>query len=82
MACIKIQKYLRGYIEAKKYEKKFIEMRFDDNIEYFKKMYIDMFEPAQIKIAYYWRKKLKRMHKKKAKSKRYRLNSKREKAKD
>ena len=61
---------IRGYMVARKYEAIKIDMKLNKNIEYFKEMKERMKENAQVLIAYYWRKKLKRMHKKKTKGKR------------
>jgi hypothetical protein len=56
-ACIKIQKFLKGYKISRKFEKDLIQLRLFDNIEFFKRMKHRMFETSQIYIAYIWRKR-------------------------
>ena len=61
-----IQKYLKGLIISKKYEEVYVNLRLTKNLDFFQNQRKQLEISAQIKIAYYWRKKLARKRKRKA----------------
>ena len=57
LATVKIQKYMRGYAVSKKYEQIIIDVKLNQNIEFFEQMKRKMYTDAQVFIAYFWRNK-------------------------
>lgn len=63
---INIQKLLKGFRISKKFEHVYVKMRLTDNMTFFDNFKGNLQEDAQVKIAYHWRKKLKRNRDKKS----------------
>ena len=60
-----VQKYMRGYLESKKALKRIAVMRVDNASEFFRKIRQKVEEDAQVKIAYWYRKRVKELRKRK-----------------
>lgn len=67
-ACVKIQKFMKGYLVSRKFEPVKINLRLNKNFDFFDEMKEHLRESAQVTIAYYWRKfkKTKRLRKKRS----------------
>ena len=59
---------MRGYKISKKYEDVYIKLRMTNNFDYFDHLKSKIFQDSQVKIAYYWKKYLKKKMKKKIKT--------------
>lgn len=59
-AALTVQKYLRGYLVFKKSFKEVVQVKIEDLTDYFSVMRFQLILDAQIKIAYYWRRYLRR----------------------
>lgn len=53
-ATTNVQKYLKGYNVAKKYEEVYINLRLHKNLEYFADVKKNNFDDAQITIRWYY----------------------------
>jgi hypothetical protein len=60
-----VQKYMRGYLESKKALKRIAVMRVENASEFFRKIRQKVEEDAQVKIAYWYRKRVKELRKRK-----------------
>ena len=69
LAALKIQKFTKGYLVAKKYEPIKIQRRLYDHFEYFNVIKKQQMVDSQIFIAYMWRKRQKKIEKEKQRQK-------------
>ena len=70
-----LQKYLKGYKVAKQFNEVYIKLRLNNNFDYFDMLKSKICADAQIKIAYYVRKYLKKINKRKVVKVNPKLNS-------
>ena len=70
-AAVMVQKFLRGFIDTKDKEETLKQIKLYKNLEYFDEIKKKLEQDSYLFIAYYWKKKVERLRKKKArKSKR------------
>lgn len=63
LACIKIQKFLKGYLVSKKFEPIKIDRRLTQNFRFFEQMREQQVTDSQVYLAYQWRKRQKKIKK-------------------